>query len=63
MIHGVINLLAGEDPWRFVSCGGAGVDGVSVVSGCLMMVWGRTHGTQRSRAKETGPSTWKLQCK
>ena len=23
----------GEDPWRFVSCGGAGVDGVSVVSG------------------------------
>jgi len=70
MIHGVINLLAMAHGIKGMKMIHGGLFAVTELLmfleflwylGCLMMVW--THGTQRSRTKETGPSTWKLQCK
>jgi len=67
MIHGVINLLALAHDLNQGKIHG-GLFAVTKLKflwclECLMMMWSSAHGTQRSRTKETEPSTWKLQCK
>ena len=68
MIHGVINLLAlahgmnqGKIHEGLFAVAELGLLGFLWYLGCLMMVWGRTHGTQRSKTKETGPSEAAMQ--